>query len=41
MNQFCVQENLGLSKLLIDLNDIDFFIFAGALNRTRYLIVDF
>ena len=41
MNLFCVEENLCLSNLLMDLNDIGILIFAGPLNRTHYLIGDF
>ena len=41
MNLFCVEENLYLSNLLMNLNDAGFLIFAGSLNLTRYLIIDF
>ena len=41
MNLFCVEENLCLSNLLMDLNDTGFLIFAGPLNVPRYLIIDF
>ena len=41
MNLFCVEENLCLSNLLLDLNDTVFLIFAGPLNVPRYLIIDF
>ena len=41
MNLFCDEENLCLSNLLMDLNDIGFLIFAGPLNLSRYLIVEF
>ena len=41
MNLFCVEENLCLSNLLMNLNDVGFLIFAGPPNLTRYLIDDF
>ena len=41
MDLFCVEENLSLNNLLMNLNDIGFLIFAGPLNLTRYSIVDF
>ena len=41
MNLFCDEENLCLSNLLMDLNDICFLIFAGPLNLSRYFIVEF
>ena len=39
MNLFCVAENLCLNNLLMDLNDIDFLIFAGPLNLIIWLLI--